>query len=82
MGAISCPVCRKYDGIRVQYGNGSTARWLFSGVDKDQNLVYSAVATTGQWSTLLVPERIYCARCDAKMPLDLLVLNPYIWKRR
>lgn len=82
MGAISCVGCGKYDGFKVQYMNGSVARWLFSGIDKNNDIVYTPVSTQGAWSTMMTPEKMYCVRCECQQPLDLLALNSYIWKRR
>lgn len=80
-GAVKCPGCQHYDGVKVQY-NASTVKWVFSGLNKENTVGYRAMEVTGTWSTHAIPKKASCIRCGANIPLYNLKLSPYISSTR
>lgn len=80
-GAVSCPGCGSYDGVKVQYTH-STVRWVFSGINSEGEVAYRAVQAVGNWNTHATPKKGKCIRCDAIIPLYILEMSPYIVPRR
>ena len=75
-GAVRCLGCQSYDGVSVQY-EGSTVKWVFSGLNKEGTVGYRATEVAGSWSLNSIPKKATCIRCFAIIPLANLKLSPY-----
>lgn len=67
--------------MRIQYSNGSQAYWKFSGLDHEKKVVYTVRKTTGEWEAEKFPRKMFCLNCGTENPLDLVLLNDYVFKK-
>ena len=77
VGSIYCFKCKYIDGFKVKY-KSTSVEWIGSGLDRYEEVIYQVKSASRSWEPSMVPERLYCGNCNAKLYKWYLEVNKYV----